>query len=371
MCRQSSFLPTSTPTSYIMEHQHMSAEMLSNITHRPRRLLESMITISDPPKPMEAATYDRPSSLGDLDRFPNELLHEVLSNLDFQSITRISRVSRRGRNTVRSLPAYQSLMKHAPDAMAALGQTRLLHLHSASKLLAALQTERCATCPAYGAFLFLPTCERCCRHCLRFHPLKGVMTPTTATTTFALTLAAAKQLPVMLSIPGTYGTKPKLEQTSHELVSVHSAITLSLSLHGSYRKVMAAVGRGVRNPPLDYVLQCMKPETRESLSTDPLMVPCHYRWIEHDPYFGMASVPFPSVITPNTVERGLWCKGCEETYRQYRKGELSSHIIESIVPRKCDPNLALLGLTRRARSRIGHEEHVGHCYGAQRLLSRG
>lgn len=126
------------------------------------------------PRNSEANLPNRASSLGILDRLPAELLDEVLGRLDFQSAIRFSRVSFQGRDMLCSLPVFRDVIKHAPHALAALSQTKLLHLHSASELYNALRSERCVLCPEYGAYLFLPACQRCCWHCLRSNPLLWV-----------------------------------------------------------------------------------------------------------------------------------------------------------------------------------------------------
>lgn len=88
-----------------------------------------------------------------------------------------------------------------------------------------------------------------------------------------------------------------------------------------------------------------------------------------DRYFGMASIPFPSLTTPDIVEHGLWCKGCEWTYKQYKDRRLSAYVIANMVPTDCDPDRVLFGMVRRARSRIRLSAHIRYCYGAQQLLA--
>ncbi|KAF4993949.1 hypothetical protein FDECE_13267 [Fusarium decemcellulare] len=328
-----------------------------------------MITISEPLKPMEANIQDRPSSLGILDRLPAELLHGVLSELDFRSMTRFSRGSIRARNMLQSLPAYRDLMNHAPQAVAALGQTKLIHLHSASELLAALRTECCATCLEYGAYLFLPTCERCCWQCLRSNLTRRVISPTAAGRIFALLPKMVQQLPVMFSIPGAYGVARKPAQAPHKLVSVSAAKKLAMSIHGSVVNLIEVSVRRKSTGPTAYTTRYLEAAFLDSTTdSDPLMMP-DQGGIGVDPYFGMASIPFPSLPTPDVVDTGLWCKGCEWMYERQKSRQLPAHVIANTVPVACDPDRVLLGLARRARSRMGFLGHIRSCYGARQLLA--
>ena len=351
-----------------MHDQDVPTELVSRLSHRLADMLYAMITISDPPKPMEGNTQDRLSSLGILDRLPTELLHEVLSRLDFQSLTQFSRVSIQGKSVLQSLPAYRDLMNHAPHALAALHRTQLIHLHSASELLTALRTERCATCPEYGTYLFLPTCERCCWQCLRSNPTRQVISLTAASKAFALSPKMISTLPVMVSIAGTYGVARKSTRVSYKLVSVCAAKKLAMSIHGSVGKLTEAVVRRNPNKRAAYIARYLQAAFSDSASLDPLMMP-DQGGVGVDRYFGMASIPFPSFTALGVVESGVWCKGCEWTYQRYKNLQLPAHVITNMVPADCDPDRVLFGMIRRAHSRMGLSAHIRHCYGAQRLLA--
>ncbi|KAF5682612.1 f-box domain-containing protein [Fusarium circinatum] len=326
-----------------------------------------MITISEPPKAIEATLADRRSSLGILNRLPVELLHGTISELDFLTLTRFSRVSVQARNLLRSLPAYQDLMNHAPDALGALSQTKLLHLHSASKLHAALRTECCTTCREYGAYLFLPTCERCCWQCLRSNLTRRVISPAAAGRIFALSPKMVQQLPIMFSIPGTYGVGRKPAQTSHKLVSVGAAKELAVSKYESLVNLKEVIARRKSRGQNANTVKYLEAVFLDYADSDPLMIPDH-GGIGDDPYFGMASIPFASLPTRDGVDNGLWCKGCQWTYERQKSQRLPAHLIANMVPVGCDPDRVLLGLARRGHSRIGLLEHIRRCYGVQKLL---
>ncbi|KAI0404148.1 F-box domain-containing protein [Xylaria palmicola] len=317
-----------------MHRQEVPAGVLSRLSHRPRDQLYSMVTISDPPRP-------------------------VLGYLDFQSTTRFSRVSIQAKNVLHSLPAYRD---------AALSRIKLLRLHSASALHHALRSERCATCPEYGVYLFLPTCERCCWQCFRSNPTRRVVSLTAAAQAFALSPKMVRQLPVMFSIPGTYGVARKSTQKSYGLVSVSAAKELAMPIYGSVGTATEAIMRRKPNRQTAYTARYMQAVFSSSTGLDSLMMPDQGN-AGVDRYFGMASIPFPSLTSPDVVEHGLWCRGCEWTYRQYKDRRLSADAIANMVPTNCDPDGVLIGVVRRARSRRRLSAPIRHCHGAQQLLA--
>ncbi|KAI6080153.1 hypothetical protein F4821DRAFT_266170 [Hypoxylon rubiginosum] len=65
-------------------------------------------------------------SLGLLDVLPNEVLAIVCGNLDFQSLSRFSRVCLGGKALVESLPVYRDILNHVPSVV--LSQTNSDHL---------------------------------------------------------------------------------------------------------------------------------------------------------------------------------------------------------------------------------------------------
>lgn len=286
--------------------------------------------------------------------------------LDLQSITRASRVSRRGKCIVQSLPAYRDLMKHAPDALAALSKTKLIHLHSAAQLSAALRSGSCATCQEYGAYLLLPTCERCCWECLQSNPTRRVVTPTRAGKAFALSRKKVQQLPVMFSIPGNYNIGQELSEKSHKLVSVSAVRELAMLIHGSAENLANITSRRKYDAQTATMAKHLQGVFFDHTARDPLMVPSQGNG-GVDLFFGMASIPFPSLATPSILEHGLWCKGCERMFEQYNISREDTHAISRIVPPNRWPWAVLLGMARRARSRAGLLEHIEHCSGARQL----
>jgi hypothetical protein len=163
-----------------------------------------MISIFKPARLLEIQRNDDTSSAGSLDSLPLELLHSICASLDFQSLSRLSRTSLRGKAIVESLPAYRDLMKYAPYTLNALGKTGLISVHSPTMLHAALHSENCVSCGEYGAFLFLPTCERVCYECLQRNASFWVVSTRQARKYFNLTERQLKSEPYMRNIPGYY-----------------------------------------------------------------------------------------------------------------------------------------------------------------------
>ncbi|SPO06460.1 uncharacterized protein DNG_09150 [Cephalotrichum gorgonifer] len=118
-------------------------------------------------KPSAIRRDSTASSLGHLDLLPTELLLLALAPLDFQSLSRLSRVCLRAKTVVENLPAYKDMMAYVPEALTALGlRTRILEEYPASRVHRALRDDRCVSCLGLGWFLYLPTCERVCYRCL-------------------------------------------------------------------------------------------------------------------------------------------------------------------------------------------------------------
>lgn len=100
---------------------------------------------------------------------------------------------------------------------------------------------------------------------------------------------------------------------------------------------------------------------------DPSTVPDQWN-VPPDRFFGMATVPFSSVPTPEIIENGLWCRGCDLTFKEYTDTYSATSTMLRIVPQGCDPWRILFGMTRRARFKVDFLEHLEHCCGAQKLI---
>lgn len=350
--------------------QQCTDELVARLSHRPAHLIGGMISIFETAKP--SSVQNRPSSLPTsfLDAMPVEVLHLVLSELDFQSLSRFSRVSRRSKAVAESLPAYIDLLEYAPHILKALGLTRLLCFHSVVTLRVALRCVQCVSCQEFGPYLFLPTCERCCYECLFQNQSLWVIPISQAGKYFGLGPRQLKTLPVMKSIPGVYSAiTPVSRQRQLRLVSVRASKKLRISIHGSITDTSPSgldMGNTEKKATEFYTTKFFRNAPVQPLPENPSRlastgnVPCNKYW-------GMASILFPSLLPSNTAENGLWCRGCEWMFEQYRFGQLPSPVVFDSVPQGVDLFFVFLGMQRRARSKSEFREHIKRCYGAQQL----
>lgn len=300
----------------------------------------------------------RPSSGGELDRLPLELLHEIFPSLDFGTLRDLRAANFRTRDLVDSFPAWRCMTQHASSTLRALADTQLIMHFSSGQLYATLRSDRCEFCNKYGAFLFLPTAQRICFNCHLDNPDLRVLTVSAAATCFGLGKDQIKLLPTMLSLPARYGLeKVRMLQSKRPwLVSIARAREIGIKLHGSREKMearveaatvrrMAKFDQRLRNPPVN------RRRPREPL--DP-------KWIlgsQEDPFRFVASMYFPSVDERGgTVERGLNCSGCQDRLARFSR---QSHIVAG-----------LLELRKRQRTSYSRQEFLAHlkeCPDAKRI----
>ncbi|CZR54826.1 uncharacterized protein PAC_04710 [Phialocephala subalpina] len=138
------------------------------------------------------------TSLGKLDLLPLEIVHEILSILDFKSLDAVRAVNSKTKK-------YRRIVKYAKTAIRALYKTRTSILFSTAHLLAVLSGEKCVACGSFGNYLFLLTGDRCCFWCLYNDPRFGLMTVSSAKSDFKISETVLKRsCNVLYSIPGSY-----------------------------------------------------------------------------------------------------------------------------------------------------------------------
>lgn len=335
------------------------------LAYRPTsQMKRCMISISDPPpKPLEATLPYRNSSWGErLDRLPAEMINQVVDKLDFPSAARLSQVSFRWYSSVRSHPAHRYLLKLAPEALMALVKMRLFHVHSAGLLYKTLRTSRCEFCNQYGAFLFLPTCQRCCWCCLDSKGDLRVLPPSDAARYFGLSAKQAGLLQTFRCIPGKYGLGGRRTKGACCLVGAREAREVGLKTHGTAKNLMlfvedkhAYLETGGR--PSDFPKICnYTMHYAMGLDTGALS-----NYSPPDAWFGVASVPFPS-LESGSVEHGVWCLACKRHWERETRGALG-------IPEDSPyPMSAPVVLLTRAYSSASLEDHVQQCNAARVLF---
>lgn len=255
--------------------------------------------------------------------------------------------------------------------LVALEKTRILQFHSAGLLRRTLRTNQCVSCFGFGAFLFLPTCERVCFQCLHENHALRVTTLDLARKCFFLPTLHLKKIPILHSIPGSYSVlfhvwRPK----EYRLVSVKQVKHLAIKVRGSADNVARLLPptppEGMRardfwifkrfheaplDPPACNLSQ--KPEKSNLVKDD---------------FGGMASIRIPS-LSETGADRGRLCKGCRLVSELHSQGTLPTAVLENLVPQGIGPRRPLLALMNRLRSRKGFLEHIKTCYGAGRLMT--
>lgn len=348
--------------------QEFSDELIKEFTVSPPVQDEKLIRHLPIPKPSTISRTSNSSSLGQLDLLPAEILLEVLKLADFQSLSRLSRTSLRGKDVVEALRLYREVMRYYPKLLAALGKTHLLRHHSSSLVRQVLSEQKCASCLDFGGFLFLPTCERVCFECLSKNFAFHLAKVSFAKKWFALTSEQLRRIPIMQSIPGRYRvTFTAKHSQPHKLVSVKQLLQLAIDVHGSPENVarlMPAWSPAIH--PHDF-------KTLAEFHKAPLQPPgCDlsklpFNSILYDKYPGMASIRMPS-LTSSGFEYGRQCRGCRHVQRKHLAGRLPSPVMEELVPSGLDPERVLDAMVIRLRARREFVEHLGQCHGVRWLL---
>ncbi|KAK2748745.1 hypothetical protein FQN57_000326 [Myotisia sp. PD_48] len=350
--------------------QETPEDLVKLLSHRPRDFLEGMIPVDD--CPITPVVIQRPSmrSSGKLNVLPLELLHYTFNNLDFQSLSRLSRVSLQNKDAVESLPAFQDLIQYAPHALRALSKINLLSLHSAVLLRSTLKSQSCISCREFGPYLFLPTCERCCFQCLCFNQSLWVVPVKFAQECFNIPPRELKKIPIMRGIPGRYKVGLQIERRRYEkLVSVRTAKEFGLQINGSTPRSILPYHLSASELRKTQAMNWYRDAPLSPLPANPSTLPT-IRNSRKDNFCGMASTIFPSLLPDNTLDYGRWCRGCEWMYKHPNKNTwLTIHLRNELVPSRCDPHYVFLGKYRRARSTSDFLAHVTECYGVGQLVS--
>ncbi|KAM0695948.1 hypothetical protein Q7P36_004431 [Cladosporium allicinum] len=343
-------------------------ELLSLLTRRPQHIVKGMLQIAEPAK--QSSNWRKStSSLGRLDDLPLELLHATLALLDFKSLSHVSRTCIRGIEVVNSLPEHRDLMLHAPDALAALAKTRSIRHHLAANIHLALLSANCRLCSRYGALLHLPTCERCCYHCLWTNQSLWLIPISMAKKCFLLSEAAAKTLPVLRSVPGKYHVRyPISRQRPIGLVCVGAAKELSIAENVSERDLSAYLELHVATFDRGFFQYLQKAS---------ITPPQQELWLQscgqdapNDRYCGMGSLSFPSLSPDKHVEYALWCKGCELVSREWSSNyTIPNHLAHLVLPGS-NPAKVVKHFREIARSKAEFLAHIEVCPGAKKLLQQ-
>lgn len=164
--------------------------------------------------------------------------------------------------------------------------------------------------------MFLPTGERVCFECLHQNWALRMTTPTIAKQCFRPTDCQLRRIPVMHSIPGTYGIRLEVSRRRvYRLVGVKQAKQLAIEVHGSVGNLAKLMPRtGTEDMPSRKfrILTRFHEAPLEPPACDLSRLPEKSNFTEDD-YGGMASIRFP-YLTGAGADYGRLCQGCQVVY---------------------------------------------------------
>lgn len=115
------------------------------------------------------------STLGNLHLLPLEIVYEIRSLLDIQSLLSFRHVNRRAQQIVRTTPGYEGAITYALETLCVVQRTNVASWFTLSDLFKVLCTRDCHFCGSFGGFIFLPSFMRCCFCCIREDSLSSIL----------------------------------------------------------------------------------------------------------------------------------------------------------------------------------------------------
>lgn len=181
-------------------------------------------------------------SLGALDRLPWELLSAVLVHTDLQTLTNFRRVNQRAMDVVDSLPQYQAILVHIPNALRGILSIGTGHWITCQLLYDKLCTAECERCGDFGDYLYIVTAKRVCYLCFTENETFVLLKREDATLKFGLRRIELAYLPQMKSIPGRYGSSQRYQRAGLTLYDFESARNAGIAVYGSIEWMEMTVG---------------------------------------------------------------------------------------------------------------------------------
>lgn len=145
------------------------------------------------------------SSLGSLAPLPVEIVQQIFEYLEASTFLSVRLLNRLTCEVVDHSSKFRTLRKHAAAALRAVVLSQLT-CYTISDIYAVLTRPECAMCGAFGSFLHLPSCSRCCFACVRdqLDLLPSVLTISDRLSQLDLADFARADRPGMRSLPGNY-----------------------------------------------------------------------------------------------------------------------------------------------------------------------
>ncbi|KAJ5624286.1 F-box domain-containing protein [Penicillium lagena] len=360
------------------------------------------------------------SSLGELERIPQEIVDRIVSEMDFLTIEKFAAVSTVTRYSVQSCQIFVEVLKFAPYMPGILHSTQTDNQHSIKDVWCEMKNEKCRSCGERGKCLFLPTCERVCQPCLKLNPSYWTFPRSVACIAYGLTEEQLKEIPTIRTLSivnGTFTTEIPFNATEpirrlipHRRVlhaSVRLALKHAVKIHGSLEALKHTIGHGeiiyadasevehsylkwfdyLRSVPLEPIN--FNPAL---LASPPSAIPTV--WASQEPWFppfklnensarrihpGIVSIDFPYVsLDRERLQRTYLCNGCYELFDENRYMRLlSPQTLNAMVPPEVPENKhkEFLGREFFRRSLIFRPwddllAHLRDCPGAGWLMCR-
>lgn len=331
-------------------------------------MLARVIRGLPPAMPSTVTRVNANSDLGVMDKLPPELLFMILDLVDFRTLSQVSRTSIKAKAVVEAFPPYQAMMEHAGETLTALSEIRLIQHHSSSLLYRTLRSDQCVSCFDFGAFLFLPTCERICQDCLYRNCAYRVATPPVIRKTFHLTKTQLKTIPTMNCIPGEYHVYSfATPGRNFRLVSVKQAKQLAIDVHGSVEALEPFQPTFTVQDHSEMGHRSFK--SRKTIFEAPLMPPGRHMTTLPRPdcrpaldyWAGVAAIRFV-YLSPTGPDDGRTCRGCRITLQHYREGSLPSQISAEVCPFNIKVLRNLKAAEFRLLSRGRFAEQIGRAH---------
>ncbi|KZT69856.1 hypothetical protein DAEQUDRAFT_765173 [Daedalea quercina L-15889] len=278
--------------------------------------------------------------IGELSRFPLELLSFIVQFADLQSISVLRLVNRRMRLIVDDSIPYKFLIQHIPDTLSALKSADATQHFTVDELYVTLCRKSCAFCKDMGTYLWIPECVRCCFNCLNETPHLMPLIESDAKTLFGVTKKVLSDIPSMLSIPGTYGMVELYHGRRFRLYSQTRVVQAAIAHHGgdeSYNAWLETDGMKAR-------VAFSRP-SRRGISKPTFYLSARFMAATPLPYFDLAT---------RKLHHGLVCRGCQIAMIRSRH-LMATHSVAMTIIRK------------QARMWVEDNlfEHFGECKDAQ------
>lgn len=245
-----------------------------------------------------SATGTIPHGAGLLERLPLEIAHEILLDLDLDSLNTLRLASHTCRIIIDSFPMMDRLVSNTPKTLEALKVADVSSKFSLRTIYAEFCYPWCRFCGAFGPLLFLPTFSRSCREChdkkveLQVAPIK------TAAAFFGLAESELDGIPYTDTISGPFDPIDPPEQR----------IRL-VRLVDAFQRAQEVFGQGPWS----------RAEMRALVSQSALPIyPRNWR------YMGSLTFPYWNRRTRQS-ENGSYCKACLGFFKCIPRSVRSGH----------------------------------------------